>query len=87
MLTVRFDPRSTCSQRSATLVQNLSDRPPETEPLTAFSGPSVVAQGVLLVAGRLSARLTGEDAGAIVRASSTIALTYGTPAASTANSM
>ena len=84
---MRFDPRSTRSQRSATFVQNLSERPPETEPLTAFSGPSVVAQGVLLVAGRLSARLAGGGAWATVRASSTIALTEGTPAASTANSM
>ena len=59
-----------------------------TEPLTAFAGPSLLRHALLPVAGRWSARLTAGAARARrSAATSTIELTEGTPAASTANSM
>src|SRR5438477_2230598 len=50
------EPRSTCRNLVASVLQNLSLVPPDTEPLTALSGVSVLLHGVDPVAGRFSAR-------------------------------
>ncbi len=77
------------STRLPTFVHHLSEGPPETEPLTAFAGPSLATQGLEPVAGRPSARLAGAAgaSGAVTRCSDTTGATEGTPAASTAKSM
>ena len=58
LLTVCTEPRSTCSQDGEANEQNLSVVPPETLPLTALAGVSLLLQAVEPVAGLLSARLT-----------------------------
>ena len=50
------EPRSTCRNAGESSEQNLSLVPPDTEPLTALSGVSVLLHGVDPVAGRFSAR-------------------------------
>ena len=52
-------PRSTWRNLVAAAEQNLSLLPPETLPLTAFSGPSLALQDAEPVAGWLRARLVG----------------------------
>lgn len=51
-------PRSTWRYLVLAVEHHLSLLPPETLPLTAFSGPSVAAHGADPVAGQFSARLT-----------------------------
>src|SRR2546429_135471 len=53
------EPRSTVRILVGSPEHHLSLLPPETLPLNAFSGPSVLAHGVEPVAGRFSARLVG----------------------------
>src|SRR5207247_2212765 len=50
------EPRSTCRNLVSAAEHHLSLLPPETLPLTAFSGPSLPLHGVEPVAGRLRAR-------------------------------
>src|SRR2546430_17027863 len=51
------EPRSICRNFVAAEEQNLSLLPPDTLPLTAFAGPSLLLQGAEPVAGRFNARL------------------------------
>src|SRR6266508_4435709 len=58
LLNATVEPRSTVSVLfPATCEHHLSLLPPDTEPLTAFSGPSLLLHGVEPVAGRFNARL------------------------------
>src|SRR5436305_1585443 len=57
------EPRSTCRNLLASSEQNLSELPPDTEPLTALSGVSFALHDREPVAGRFNARFPGGGGG------------------------
>ena len=64
-LSLMDEPRSTWRNLVAASEQNLSLLPPDTDPLTALSGVSVLLHGAEPVAGRFSARLPPGGGGGV----------------------